>query len=99
MSSRAQEKAAARETRLEAERSDAVHASRVRRIRVLIGLGLLALLVVVVAIAAGSGGGSGEQPAKKPSETASLFAGIPQNGLTLGKASARATLEEFVDPQ
>jgi protein-disulfide isomerase len=28
-----------------------------------------------------------------------MFDGIPQNGLTLGKASAPATLEEFVDPQ
>ena len=97
MSSRQEQKAAAREARLEAERNEAARASRVRRARVLIGLGLVALLVVVVAIAVGSGGD--DKAVKKSSSTAGLFDGIPQKGFTLGKANAPATLEEFVDPQ
>ncbi|MEA2296940.1 MAG: hypothetical protein QOE86_4579 [Solirubrobacteraceae bacterium] len=98
MSSRVEAKAAARDARLQAEAADAARVKRLRRVRVLVGLGLVALLVAVGAVAAGS---SGSKTAALPKGTNvnTLFAGIPQNGLTLGKASAPATLEEFVDPQ
>jgi protein-disulfide isomerase len=79
--------------------------TRTRRIQILIGLGLVAMLAVVLAIALGGGGG--DDPAKTPttsttesgSPVAELFAGIPSSGMTLGSADAKATLEEFVDPQ
>src|SRR3954447_23988371 len=73
---------------------------RVRRARVLVGVALVALLAVVVAIAATSGGGgSGKGAAKTPGGVAALFKGIPQQGMTLGRASAPVTVEEFIDPQ
>jgi protein-disulfide isomerase len=97
MSSRVDEKKAAREARLKAEAAEAARATRLRRVRVLMGAGLVALLAVVVAIAIS--GGSDSTTVKKPAGEKSLFAGIPQDGLTLGKADAPATLEEFVDPQ
>jgi len=97
MSTRVDKKAAARQARLEAEAAESARVTRLRRLRVLGGVGLLALLVVVVAVAVGSSGGS--KTVTTPKHSANLFAGIPQKGLTLGNPNAKATLEEFVDPQ
>jgi protein-disulfide isomerase len=98
MSSRVDEKAEAREAREQAEAADVAKVARVRRARVLGGVVLLALLVVVVAIAVG-GGDDTSKRAKGSGDVAALFAGIPQKGMTLGKASAPVTVEEFIDPQ
>jgi protein-disulfide isomerase len=97
MSSRVQEKAAAREARLQAEAAEAQRATRLRRIRILAGVAAVALVVVVVAVVAGSGS---NPPVKNTGrDVSAMFDGIRQDGLVLGKATAPATLEEFVDPQ
>jgi len=93
---------AARAERLEHEQ--AANAAAVRRKR-LTQLGALlgaAAVIVVVAIVVSNHGG-----AKKTSsgdfqgvaETTSLIGGIPQQGITLGKATAPVTIVEFADPQ
>lgn len=64
-----------------------------------------AVVVVVVIVVASSGGGGGSttttetQASGSGESTGALFAGIPQQGTTLGKASAPATLLVFEDPQ
>jgi protein-disulfide isomerase len=74
---------------------------RVRRVRILVGLALIALLAVVSAIAATSGGDGSAKAGGKASDggVAALFKGIPQQGMTLGRAGAPVTVEEFIDPQ
>jgi protein-disulfide isomerase len=103
MSSRAEQKAAARQARLQAEAHDAQVAARARRIRVLGALALVAVVAVVIAVvAAGGGSGSpaGSKSAKRSSSSVvSMLSGIPQNGLVLGAPKAKNTVEEFIDPQ
>src|ERR687886_222524 len=73
------------------------------RKRALIQLGaVVALAAIVVAAAILLSGG--DDPAPKPSSSASkaetdIYAGIPQEGIHLGKASAPATLVEIADLQ
>jgi protein-disulfide isomerase len=63
--------------------------------------------VVVIVIVAGSGSGSSSTTTKTTAqsgggggtEARSTFAGVPQSGETLGKASAPLTLTVFEDPQ
>jgi protein-disulfide isomerase len=97
---------AARAERL--QREQAAAAAGVRRKRLLTLLGLLgaAAVIVVVAIVVSSGGGSKKSPAagsggavQGAAETKSLIGGIPQKGITLGKADAPVTVVEFADPQ
>jgi protein-disulfide isomerase len=85
----------------EAQRSD-------RRRARLMRLGLIvavAVIVVVIAIVASggsnssSGTGSGRSGGSGAGVATTLFKGIPQRGVTLGKASAPATLIEFADLQ
>jgi protein-disulfide isomerase len=98
MSTRTDHGAPAREAREQAEAREARRGAELRRIRVLGGIALVALLAVVVAIAAG-GGGSSAKTKSGGRTIASLFAGIPQHGFTLGNPNAPATVEEFIDPQ
>jgi protein-disulfide isomerase len=77
-----------------------------RRAR-LLRLGLivaLAAVVVVIAVVLGSGGGSGAKTATPPAPAGgtpapSLYAGIPQSGVVLGRPTAKATLIELADLQ
>jgi protein-disulfide isomerase len=71
----------------------------------LAGLLAVAVAIVVVAIVVSSGGakphndvtaGGGLQGTAQVNQ---LLAGIPQSGITLGKADAPVTIAEFVDPQ
>jgi protein-disulfide isomerase len=102
MASRVEEKEQARAQRLAAEES-AQRADR-RRAR-LMRLGLIvavAIVVVVVAILASGGSKPTANAGSGGSDTAAttaLFKGVPQQGITLGKASAPATLIEFADLQ
>jgi protein-disulfide isomerase len=78
-------------------RDSEIEAAAARRRRML-QLGLLvaaAVVVVIVAVVVSSGGG-GRQAA---STDAALLKGIPQQGVTLGRADAPVTIVEFVDPQ
>jgi protein-disulfide isomerase len=98
-------KDAARAERIEREQADAAAAARRKRLTTLGGLLVGAVVIVVAAILISSGGGSDKSSGGDASsiqgkaETAALFDGIPQSGITLGKASAPATIVEFADPQ
>jgi protein-disulfide isomerase len=75
-----------------------------RRLLLLGAVVAVAAVAVVVAVLVSSGGGTkkktptttGSAPAGA-AEVAARFQGIPQSNLTLGKASAPATMEEFAD--
>lgn len=90
-----------------AERDRAAEAARARqRQRLWVIGGAVALAAVVVAvIAIASGGGSGKprlqagESVPGQRETAALFAGIPQSGITLGNPRAPVTMVEFADLQ
>jgi protein-disulfide isomerase len=103
MSSRAEQKAAARQRRIEAEEAAAAKAARTRRLQILGGVLGLAVVVVVIAVVVSSGGGSSTAaPSKtgKPAGTAQVaarFAGLPERGLTLGRPDAPLTMIEFAD--
>ena len=102
MSSRAEEKAQRRAER-EAAQAAAGQAARRRRLLQLGGLVVAAVAVVAVAIAVSSGGGDGGAKGGaggKPTgaaDVAAMFAGVPQQGQALGRASAPVTLVEFAD--
>ena len=99
MSSRREEKDAARKARLEAEAADAARTTRLRRVRILGGLALVAILAVVLAVALGGSGNEGGKVKAGGTDVAALFRGIPAKGLELGAADAPVTVEEFIDPQ
>jgi protein-disulfide isomerase len=99
---------AARQDRLAREQAD--HAAQTRRKRLLTLGGLLgvAVVIVVAAVLISSGGddkgstaGGGGDPSaiQGAADTKALIGGIPQSGITLGKADAPATIVEFADPQ
>jgi protein-disulfide isomerase len=94
---------AARAERLERERSAQAAATRRKRLYQLAGLLGAAVVIVIVAVVVSSGGGkkSGGDAGsiQGAAQTRSLFAGIPQKGITLGKPDAPATIVEFADPQ
>jgi protein-disulfide isomerase len=99
-------KEAARAERLEREQADAAAQTRRKRLTTLGGLLVGAIVIVVAAVLISSGGGddgsSGGGDASSiqgKADTAAMLEGIPQKGITLGKASAPATIVEFADPQ
>jgi Thioredoxin len=98
MSSRVQQKAAAREARLAAEAAERRRAARQRAVKRLGVIASLAFVVVVAAAVAGPGGDDPGAPAA-PAAQSRLFDGIPQDGITLGSPKARAVLTEFADLQ
>jgi protein-disulfide isomerase len=96
MSSRAHQKAAARQHRLTLEADRERAARRRRRVTLLALAAGAALAVVAVSVALSRGG------AEPPVETAAAsttMAGIPQDGISLGNADAPYTLVEFADLQ
>lgn len=98
-------KEAARVERVERERADEAAATRRKRLTTLGGLLAGAVVIVVAAILISSGGGDKKSSGGDASsiqgaaDTAAMLKGIPQDGITLGKASAPATIVEFADPQ
>jgi len=87
MSSRLEEKRRGTETR------------RNRRLKLLGAVLVAAAALVVIAIVASTSGGGGSKGGKISGggEVAARFAGIPQNGLTLGNPNAPVTFVEFAD--
>lgn len=72
------------------------------RIYLLIAAGVGAIAVVVVLIIVGTGGSSSNSSTDTTTTSATPTAnltGIPQKGLTLGRATAPVTVEVFEDPQ
>ena len=98
---------AARAERLERESAAAAADTRRKRLFTLLGLLGVAVVIVVVAIAVSSGGSSDKKTPAASSgggvtgvaDTNALLDGIPQKGITLGKATAPVTIVEFADPQ
>jgi protein-disulfide isomerase len=76
-------------------------ARRERMVKLASALGFLAIAVVAVLIVVsqGDGGGGDSSNIEGVAETKAELAGIPQNGLVLGTASAKARLIEFGDLQ
>jgi protein-disulfide isomerase len=104
--SREQRRAAARAAREQAERDAARSDSRNRRLMQLGGVLVAAAVIVVAAVLIFGGGSSGNGPAKQPGEQVagqnqinSQLAGIPQQGINLGKRNAPVTVVEFGDLQ
>jgi protein-disulfide isomerase len=97
MSSRARQKAAARERRLTAEATE--RRRRARR-RAFARLGVISSLALVVVVAAAVAGQRDDDPAAPaPAARAALFEGIRQDGITLGSPKAPVVLTEFADLQ
>lgn len=96
---------AARQARQEREAAATAAAARRRRLLQLGGLLAAAAIIVVVAIVASSGGGDGKSSAAGggavagATESGEMLAGIPQDGVTLGRKDAPVTIVEFADPQ
>jgi protein-disulfide isomerase len=104
MSSRQAEKASAKEARLAAEALRRAATIRRRRLRTVAAVSLVAIALVAAAVGVSSRGGvvanaaSGAALRGAP-YSANLFAGIPQHGVTLGRANAPVHIVEFADLQ
>ena len=104
MASRRDQKEQARAERLAAERADQATAKRrtaILRLGLVVGL---AAVVVVVAIVLSSGGSDtasnpGGATTGDAAQARAQFAGIPQQGVTLGDKQSAPTLIEFADLQ
>jgi protein-disulfide isomerase len=98
---------AARTERLEREQASAATDARRKRLTLLGGLLGAAVVIVVAAILISSGGSGGKKSSGASAggglvgaaDTKALIGGIPQSGITLGKADAPVTIVEFADPQ
>lgn len=100
----AERKASARAAREAAQAAAGATARRSRRIMQLLGVLGLAAIVVVAAILLSGGGDKTKTTSSSgalagAAEVTSLFEGVPQKGLVVGKADAPVKLVEFVDLQ
>ena len=93
MSSRAQQKAEAREARIAAEQSADAAATRRRRL-IIFGAVLAAAAAIAVAVVLLTG-----DDGPSPSERVSQLDGVPQEGQWLGDESAAVVVEEYADLQ
>jgi protein-disulfide isomerase len=101
VSSRQEQKAEARAAREQAQQQSA-EAQRRRRLFQLGGALVVAVIVAVVVVIVASGGSdskSGSTSTTTAPRPASLFAGIPQRRLTVGKPTAPVTIVEYNDMQ
>lgn len=96
MSSRAEEKAKAKEARLAAERDAEQAAARKKRLVTLGGILAAAAVIVVIAVVVSQ---SGTEDAAPPEERIALFDGIPQSGVKLGSDDAPVVVQEYADLQ
>jgi protein-disulfide isomerase len=103
MSARHSSKVAAREARLAQEARTRTAAAARRRLRALGGILTAAIVVVVAMVAISSAGGRANAATggrlNGAALSASLFAGIPQDGTVLGNANAPLRVVEFADLQ
>ena len=103
MASRKEQKEQARAARIAQQQEAAARAQRTRRLQVFGAATVIAAIVVAVAIVISSGGG----PSLKHGSAASAvyntvnaeIGGIPQSGTTLGRPSAKVTLQYWGDLQ
>lgn len=100
MSSRKAQREQLRQQRQASQRARERQQLRRRRLWQLGAVAAVAVVVVVIAVALSSGGSSTPSSSGPPVGAAQVnaqFAGIPQNGLTLGNPQAPVTLVEFAD--
>lgn len=86
-----------RSRRQTAGRERAEAGARRRRLSILAAIGAAALAAVIAIVVVASGGDDGEPSGG--AEPSALFAGIPQNGTSLGNPRAPFVLTEFADLQ
>jgi protein-disulfide isomerase len=99
MSSRKEQKEAARAERLAKEQEVAAKAARTKRMRMLgivLGVAAVAVAIAVIVSLGGTGGGGGVGGAD---EINARYKGIPQKGMFVGDENAPVTMVEFADPQ
>lgn len=103
---REQRRAQARAEREAAEQAAAQSDLRRRRLAILGGVVIAAVVVVVAVVLIAGGGGSEPTTTTKAGESvpnqsaiAEQLGGIPQDGITLGKADAPITIVEYGDLQ
>ena len=102
MASRKEQREQARKEREEREAAERQKAQRKKRIFMLGGVLAAAAVIVVVAIVISSSSSKKTNATggvEAASQTTKLLQGIPQKGITLGKADAPVTLTEFADLQ
>ena len=107
MSSRRDQKAEARQQRLDAEREREAQQRRRRAVRLAVfGAVVVAAVIGIVLIAGGgtddsdsNGDGDRAGGVQGAAETSELFKGIPQNGTTLGDPKAKLVMTEYADLQ
>lgn len=97
MSSRKDQKDAARAEREAHEQGLATKQARKQRLQLLAVVVGVAAVVVGVAVALSLGGGATSDKVEGASEVTARLDGVPQAGLRLGKADAPVTLVEFAD--
>ncbi len=105
--SREQQRAAARAHREAQEAAAARSSARTKRLGIVGGVAALAAVIVVLLLVLSSPGDEGGptvtatagESVAGQTATAELLDGIPQDGRTLGRASAPVTLVEFADVQ
>jgi protein-disulfide isomerase len=97
MSSRAEEKARAREARMAAEAQAEAQAVRRRRLMIFGGILAVAAAVLLVVVLVTSGGD--DEGGSETAERVALFDGIPQEGPWLGRPDAPIVVEEYADLQ
>jgi protein-disulfide isomerase len=100
LASRKEQREEARRQREERELEERAKARRKRRIWQVGSALAVAVVVVIIAVAISSSGSSKPVVTKGKGDTAlNLFAGIAQNGVTLGNPQAKVTIYEFADLQ
>ena len=103
MASRVERKRQLRAERQARAAAAAARERRTRRLRMLLASVVAAAVLVVAAVAVSTGSadnpGDATGPVDGTAEVKSLFAGVPQDGLTLGEPDAPVTLVEFADLQ
>ena len=101
MASRKDQREQARAEREQREAEDAARSRRKTRLGMLLGAVAIAAVIVVAVVLISqsgddSGGGGGTTAPSNPNE---LFAGIPQDRVSLGRPNAPVTMVEFADLQ
>ena len=101
MASRKEQREEARRQREEREAEEHAKARRKRRLWQIGSAVAVAVAIIVVAVAVASSGGGGDKKVTEAEANSSvdLFAGIAQNGITLGNPQAKVTVYEFADLQ
>lgn len=106
MSSRESKKQQARARRVAQEQAAQKAERRRRQLRQLAAVAGLAAVIVIALVLVSQGGGDDRPGARAGAsgpigvaDTRAMFAGIPQNGTSLGDPAAPAVLTEFIDLQ